>query len=134
VKYSLIDRTVEQGMLQYCQKNRITLIAFSPLGSDFSRILSSDPEKLLNTLANRFGKTEAQIALNWVIRAQGVTTVAKCSTVRRSAENCAASDWRMPMDAYEMLSSGIKFTRRTPAEAAVRRIAKHVFQIIGREL
>jgi aryl-alcohol dehydrogenase-like predicted oxidoreductase len=27
-----VERTIEEGLLQYCQTNQITVIAFSPLG------------------------------------------------------------------------------------------------------
>ena len=33
VRYSLAERTIEGGMLEYCQKNGITVIAYSPLAS-----------------------------------------------------------------------------------------------------
>jgi diketogulonate reductase-like aldo/keto reductase len=32
VEYSLVDRSIESDILPYCQKNKITVIAYSPLG------------------------------------------------------------------------------------------------------
>src|SRR2546422_963553 len=32
VEYSLVDRTVEEEILPYCQREKLTLIAYSPLG------------------------------------------------------------------------------------------------------
>src|SRR6266446_7019382 len=31
VRYSLVDRTIEEELLPYCQQNRVTVIAYSPL-------------------------------------------------------------------------------------------------------
>ena len=33
VRYSLVDRTIEYGLLQYCEAKKITILAFSPLAS-----------------------------------------------------------------------------------------------------
>ncbi len=56
VRYSLIDRTVETGLLQYCQRSAITLIAFSPLGISFPRIGQADPEGVLGRVAGAVGR------------------------------------------------------------------------------
>src|SRR5579872_5642497 len=65
VRYSLIDRTIERDLLQYCQENAITVIAFSPLGLNFTSLRDADPEGVLRQLAGSTGRSEAQIALNW---------------------------------------------------------------------
>ena len=33
VRYSLVERTIEDGLLQYCEDRQITILAFSPLAS-----------------------------------------------------------------------------------------------------
>lgn len=33
VRYNLVDRTVEFGLLEYCRKHNITVIAHSPLAA-----------------------------------------------------------------------------------------------------
>jgi diketogulonate reductase-like aldo/keto reductase len=134
LRYSLIERTVEDGMLQYCRTNHITLIAFSPLGEDFSRIRSFDPNDALRAVADRLGKTRAQVALNWLISKEGVVAIPKCSSVPRAIENCEASGWKIPDDACALLSDKIRYKRRTHMESVLRRLAKHANQIFGREL
>ena len=44
VRYSLVDRTIEGGLLQCCQKNGITVIAYSPpaMGLGNNRAVDSD--------------------------------------------------------------------------------------------
>jgi aryl-alcohol dehydrogenase-like predicted oxidoreductase len=39
VRYSLMERTIEDGPLEYCHNQGITIIAFSPFGTEFSSLL-----------------------------------------------------------------------------------------------
>ena len=56
VRYSLIERTIEGGLLQYCQKNSITVIAYSPLATGLGNIRAADPKGVL-------GKPPARVLL-----------------------------------------------------------------------
>src|SRR5881296_2267847 len=67
VRYSLVDRTIEPPLLHYCQRNRITVIAYSPLAQGLHRIKEMDPGNTLEKVAAVVGKTKAQVALNWCI-------------------------------------------------------------------
>src|SRR6266516_4208793 len=68
VEYSLVDRAVEETILPYCQRAKITLIAYSPLGQ--SRIAKGrgGPFKTVDEIATRLGKSRSQVALNWLLR------------------------------------------------------------------
>lgn len=54
VRYSLIERTVGRDLLNYCQRNGSTLIAYSPFGSRFvhsrRQILKESSSKWLKRL------------------------------------------------------------------------------------
>ncbi|MGN0023749.1 MAG: L-glyceraldehyde 3-phosphate reductase [Elusimicrobiaceae bacterium] len=102
IRYSIFDRTIEQnGLKKYALKNGLGLIAFSPLAQGLltgrylngvpadSRIAKDGrflkradltPERLLqivalNKVAEKRGQTLAQMALNWVLRDEAVTSV-----------------------------------------------------------
>jgi diketogulonate reductase-like aldo/keto reductase len=91
VRYSLIDRTVERELLPYCQKERITILAFSPLGRGIQNIRKNDPHGILTKIAAETGKTEAQVALNWCLTKGGVVVITKSNSVSRVEEDCGAS-------------------------------------------
>lgn len=100
-RYSMFERSPEQGLLDVLGEERIGCIAFSPLAGGLltdrylngipadsrvasaSRFLTQDnltPEKLaiigqLNDLALRRGQKLAQMALAWVLRNENVTSV-----------------------------------------------------------
>ena len=133
VRYSLIDRTIEGRLLDYCQRNHIAVIAFTPLGHGLDHISRMDPSGVLERIAKQCGKTRAQVALNWCLAKEGVVTIPKASTIEHIAENCGASGWRLTAEQLQELSHGIRYQRRGTLEIALRRIARYVFQRIGRE-
>jgi len=95
VEYSLRVRDPEADILPYCQKEKITLMAYSPL--DRGRILKRPPQKL-KVIAARLGKSVAQIAINWLISKPMVVAIPKASKVEHVEENAGAAGWRIPQD------------------------------------
>jgi hypothetical protein len=81
VRYNLIDRTIENGLLRYCQEHDVTVIAHSPLATSLASIQVKDPGKALDNLARANCRTVAQIALNWCLSKQGVVTIPKTNSV-----------------------------------------------------
>lgn len=105
VEYSLLVRDIEtDGIMDYCKKNRITVIAYTPLARgaifDGSQPLLSD---VVNKIGKDHSKTPAQIALNWVIAHDNVVAIPKTSSPVRVEENAGASGWQMHSDEMKML-------------------------------
>lgn len=134
VRYSLIERTIETGLLSFCRQERITIIAFSPLGEHFSNLLDRDPEGTLGAVASRTGKTRAQVALNWVLGKENVVAIPKASSVMHAIEDCGASGWRISQPDYELLARRVAFKCRGPFEMFARRLVKHGLQLLGKAL
>jgi diketogulonate reductase-like aldo/keto reductase len=134
LRYSLIERTIESGLLSYCQAQQITVIAFSPLGQDFKSIKHSDPNGALEKVVDETGKTPAQIALNWCIAKENVVAIPKADSLDHVVENCGSSEWRLSAEQIEFLNKSIKYQKRSMVELMVRRIGQHVVQRIGRNL
>jgi diketogulonate reductase-like aldo/keto reductase len=124
VRYSLIERTVERDLLSYCQRNGITLIAYSPFGSKFSSLQAADPAGALCKVAETTGKTPAQVALNWLLAKAEVVAIPKASTVQHVIEDCGASGWRLSPSEYELLDNQIKF-RAALAPGSCREALRH---------
>jgi diketogulonate reductase-like aldo/keto reductase len=134
VRYSLIDRTIERGLLQYCRASAITVIAFSPLGLNFSSLRSADPEGTLAEVAAHSGKTVAQIALNWLIAKDRVVAIPKASTVPHALEDYDAAGWRLSLAQYELLERRIRFTSHGRFHALLRDCRRYLMQHRGRAL
>ncbi len=131
VRYNLIDRTIENDLLQYCQEHQITVIAHSPLATGLQSIRQRDPENVLGTLALTRSRTVAQIALNWCVSNPGVVTIPKSNSAEHVRENFQATDFTLTADEVRRLNT-IKSGRRGFLEIEARRIVRHALQLLGR--
>jgi diketogulonate reductase-like aldo/keto reductase len=134
VRYSLLDRTVEEGLLEYCRQNGITIMAYSPLGADFRRFGDHDPEGVMARLASTSRKTCAQIALNWLIAKANVVAIPRASGIAHIVENCEASGWRLTEKEYQLLDAKIQCKRIGRTGAMLRRWKRNLAQMAGRRL
>ena len=120
VEYHLLDRRVEKnGLLDRCKELDIRLIAYSPLamglltgkysvdspppgmrGRRYGRILPKLPPllKLMTEIGqDHGGKTNAQIALNWVI-CKGAMPIPGAKKASQAEQNAGALGWRLTDD------------------------------------
>ena len=132
VRYNLVDRSAEVGLLGYCQENKTTLIAYSPLARGMHAIRKNDLVGILGRLASETGKTEAQVALNWCIARDSVVAIPKSDSPEHVEENCGASDWRLTPDQFALLDKEIRYRQRGRVEAVLRRLARNTLQRLGR--
>lgn len=86
--YSLIHRKVEEGILPYCDSQRIALLAYYPLGHGK---LPSDPR--LESVGG--GRTKAQVALQWLAGKPNVFPIPRASRVEHVRDNAGAGDWEL---------------------------------------
>jgi len=86
--YSLVHRNVERDILPYCDRERIALLAYFPLGHGK---LTSDSR--LDQMTASHGKTKAQVALRWLAQKPNVFPIPRASNSRHVMENVGASDW-----------------------------------------
>jgi len=92
VHYNLQYREPEKsGVLDYCQKNDMMLIAYRPLQKGM--ILQEN--SLIDSFCQKYHKTPAQIALNWLISQKNVVTLSKTTSSDHLKENLGAADWTM---------------------------------------
>jgi diketogulonate reductase-like aldo/keto reductase len=92
VLYHPGSRGIEYELLPWCEKRRVAIMAYSPLGHTTSRLLRSPG---LVAVANRHGVTPAQVALAWGLRHPHVISIPKASDPVHVRENAAAIDVRL---------------------------------------
>lgn len=112
VEYSILVREYEKELLPYCQKNGITLIAYSPLGHGKFFRQNNTAIDAIKALAEKYGKTPAQIALNYLISKQNVTAIPKTGSIEHVKQNIDAASFEMKTDDISDLEkaiSGINF-------------------------
>ena len=130
VRYSLLTRKIEQnGILELARKLGITILAYSPLDQGlltgkytpenseivqgarkldpkFSTAGLSKLEPLiskLKQLGEKYDKTPAQIALNWLLIQDNVIPIPGAKNAKQAQDNGGAMGWEMePEDAQQL--------------------------------
>jgi diketogulonate reductase-like aldo/keto reductase len=104
VEFSLIDRSVEARILPYCQKESLTLIAYSPLGQGKIPRGRGSSFKVLDEMAEKLGKSRSQVALNWVLQHDSVVTIPKAANSDHVKENAEVAEWKLDGEDYYRLA------------------------------
>ena len=103
-EYNYFDRTIESDILPYCEQEGVTVIAYSPL--DQGKIVSSNGKiQKLKVMADKYGKTMAQIVLNWLISHRRVIAIPKAADYKHIIENASAADFNLPECDVEELNN-----------------------------
>lgn len=134
VRYSLIDRSAETETLGYCRAHGISLLAFSPLEGIRHSVSPMDPGQVVTAVARATGKTRAQVALNWCASKDRVIALTTASSIDHVVENWGAAGWRLSPEQSHLLDSEIKFRRQGRVKLALRGLARHALQRLGRGL
>ena len=99
VHYNVKYREVEdKGILVQCQEQDVMLVAYRPLQKGILPDTS-----LLQELAETYGKTPTQIAINWLISQQNVVTISKTSNPKHFTENLGAIGWEISKEDIERI-------------------------------
>ena len=93
VEYSLAHREIEGDLLPYCEKNKMAVITYYPLGH--GRLAKGDPAAKVGEVGRRYSKTPAQVALNWLVSGRNVFAIPRASRAAHVKENVGASGWDM---------------------------------------
>ena len=88
--YSLIHRNVEADILPYCDKEKIALLAYYPLGHG-----KLPTDSRLGALSFGDGRPRAQVAIRWLAENANVFPIPRASRVEHVKENAAAGDWEL---------------------------------------
>lgn len=86
VRYNLLDRGIERALIPLCQELGITILAYSPLGQEFYRIVKADTKHTLRDIALKHHLSTAQVVANWVSNCIGVLPIYRTNNVNHLAE------------------------------------------------
>jgi diketogulonate reductase-like aldo/keto reductase len=81
-----------RDVYSYCRDKNMTLIAWSPLEEGK---LAKPGFPVLDEMAKKYEKTQAQVALNWLISQEKIVTIPKATNIDHIKENVGAVGWRL---------------------------------------
>jgi diketogulonate reductase-like aldo/keto reductase len=93
VEYSLANRKIEADLLPYCESNKISIIAYYPLGH--GKLAGAGPGAKTEAICKAYSKTPAQVALNWLVSGRNVFAIPRASRAGHVKENLGASGWQL---------------------------------------
>jgi diketogulonate reductase-like aldo/keto reductase len=98
VEYSLRCRAVEADILPYCKKEKLTLIAYTPLAR------GNVPQTMIpRTICEKYGMTPIQVMLNWVTRSECVVAIPKSADIKHIEENASSVSARFSEEEYRTI-------------------------------
>jgi diketogulonate reductase-like aldo/keto reductase len=101
VHYSLVEQGPSSELLPYCQRNDVILVAYTPLARGK---LTKPGNTVLDELAEKYGRTQAQVSLNWLISQENVVTIPKASNPAHLRDNLGAVGWKLNEDDRKKLA------------------------------
>jgi diketogulonate reductase-like aldo/keto reductase len=98
VLYHLKNRTIEHGVLPWCERHRVALVAYSPFGCGDFPSADSAGGRVLADIAGARGVTAHAVALAFLCRREAVFSIPKSSDPERVTANCAAGALALTAD------------------------------------
>jgi diketogulonate reductase-like aldo/keto reductase len=98
IVYSMGNPSVERSILPYCEREKMSLIAYSPL--DQGRFPES---RIPKSILAKYRMTPAQLVLNWVTRNERVLAIPKAANLAHLEENASSVDQRMTEAEYAQI-------------------------------
>ena len=93
VLYNPEHRGIEFDLLPWCEQNKVTVMAYSPVGQG-GRLLDS---KALRGIAEKHRVSPAQVALAWCLR-RPVLAIPKAGSIQHVEENVAAAGLELDVE------------------------------------
>ena len=99
--YNLEIREIEEnGALLYYQNHDVIVTAWRPLQKS---IILSEGAEILSKLADKYQKTPAQVAINWLISQPNVVTISTMRDQKHLEDNLGAVGWMISNEDIEHL-------------------------------
>ncbi|WP_164716313.1 aldo/keto reductase [Paenibacillus whitsoniae] len=117
VGYHLNDRSIESDVLPFAKENGLTIMGYSPFGyapgvfgmKGFPRV-GSQERNVLESIGVKYNKTAHQVALNWVLRQEGLVSIPKASNKEHIIDNLNALNWELEKEDLEQIEFNFPFS------------------------
>ena len=105
VLYHLRERAVEHGVLPWCERNDVTLVAYSPFGHDDFPAPDSPGGCVLADIAAAHDASPRQVALAFLTREPAVLAIPKAARTAHALDNAGALALALSADEIERIDA-----------------------------
>lgn len=98
VLYHLGERAIEHGVIPWCERHGVAIVAYSPFGSGDFPSPRSAGGRVLAEIAKAHGATPRQVALSFLLRRPTIFAIPKASREDHVRDNAAADALRLTND------------------------------------
>ncbi|MCL4128197.1 UNVERIFIED_CONTAM: hypothetical protein GTU68_003014, partial [Idotea baltica] len=92
---------LDQGkMLNMLRSNGLSLTAYSPIAQ--GKVMGNE---ILKSIGEKYGKSEVQVTLRWLIEQEGVMAIPRTSNLMRLSSNVEVFDFRLSEDDMEQINA-----------------------------
>jgi len=122
--YNLIVReVVSAGLLPYCNRNGIHFVAWRPIQLPAPKIgVESLAERgaypILDEIADKYKKTNAQIAVRWLTQQDNVSALVKSSNQKHIAEILDTENWKLSDEDWKNLTDNFPLQKNASFNSA----------------
>jgi diketogulonate reductase-like aldo/keto reductase len=95
VLYHLKERAIEHAVMPWCEKHKVAIVAYSPLGHGTFPGPRSAGGRVLKEIAELHHATPRQVALQFLVHRPGLFAIPKASTPEHAMENAGAGDLQL---------------------------------------
>jgi diketogulonate reductase-like aldo/keto reductase len=115
VLYHLKERAIEHAVMPWCEKHKVAMVAYSPLGHGTFPGPRSTGGRVLKEIAELHHATPRQVALQFLVHRPGVFAIPKASTPEHATENAGAGAFQLSDADVERIDDAFPRGRR-PSE------------------
>jgi diketogulonate reductase-like aldo/keto reductase len=95
VLYHLKERAIERAVMPWCEKHKVAMVAYSPLGHGTFPGPRSAGGRVLKEIAELHHATPRQVALQFLVHRPGLFAIPKASTPEHATENAGAGNFQL---------------------------------------
>jgi diketogulonate reductase-like aldo/keto reductase len=95
VLYHLQERAIEHGVIPWCERNGVAVVAYSPFGHNDFPSPHNKAGEALQAIADAHRASARQVALAFLTRIPAMFAIPKAASAEHAADNAAAGSLRL---------------------------------------